>query len=286
MNRHSPKPMTGNNTDDISAQASQGRLMGEAWRDLRDGAVNWRLWTHLGLSDIRGRYRRSRIGQNWQTISLAVLVGAIALVYSSLLNMDPRVYAVYVVCAFSCWTLMNGIVNESCSVFVSSEGIIRHYDFPKSVFIYQMIARNMVVFMHNVVLIVPVFLLTGHGFSINILFVLPALVVYAVNAVWIGAVLGMTCARFRDIPQGVASAMQIGFIVTPVMFMPTSLSGQQRLIIDVNPFARFLAIARDPLMGQVPSLADYGFVLTVTLLGCVLGFLVFARTRRKLIYWL
>lgn len=264
----------------------QPRIMVDAWRDLIEGAFNWRLWTHLGLSDIRGRYRRSRIGQHWQTISIAVLVGAISFVYSGLLNMDPRGYAVYVVCAFSCWMLMSGLITDSCTAFISSEGVIRHYDFPKSVFIYQVIMRNMVVFAHNIVLVIPVFLLTGHSFSFTMLLVIPALLLYALNGVWIGAVLGMACARFRDIPQGVASVVQIGFIVTPVMFMADSIVGAQRAVVDYNPLARFLAIARDPLMGRLPALADYQVVLGITVVGCALGFVIFARTRRKLIYWL
>ncbi len=278
--------MDGTNIDQITDRLSLKWLIYDAWIDLRDGALNWRLWTHLGLNDIRARYRRSRIGQHWHTISVAVLVGAISLVYAALLNLDPRAYAVYVVCALSCWSLINGMVNESCNAFVSSEGVLRHYSFPKSIFIYQMIARNMVIFAHSVILIVPVFLLAGHGFSFNILFVIPALLLYAINGVWVGIVLGTTCARFRDIPQAVAAVMQIGFILTPVMFMPTSLGARHQAIIDMNPLARFLAIARDPLMGQMPSLADYRFVLTVTVLGCALGLYVFARTRRKLIYWL
>ena len=47
-----------------------------AWHDIRDGLSAWRLWTSLGWSDIRQRYRRSVIGPFWITLSMAVLVGA------------------------------------------------------------------------------------------------------------------------------------------------------------------------------------------------------------------
>jgi ABC-type polysaccharide/polyol phosphate export permease len=263
-----------------------GALLKEGVQDLIEGAMSWRIWVHLGMTDIRVRYRRSFVGQNWQTLSMAILLLAITVIYSGLLNVDPRTYVVYVVCAFACWTLISSLVVESSNAFIASEGIMRHYSMPKSVYLYQLVLRNLAVFAHNVVLVVPVFILAGHPFSWTMILIVPALVIYAINGVWIAAVLGALSARFRDVPQAIGSAMHICFILTPVVYTVDSMGQRQRFIADWNPFARMLAVGRDPLMGKVPSVEDVVIVLAITFVGCLVGLYVFAQTRRRILYWL
>jgi lipopolysaccharide transport system permease protein len=52
--------------------------------DLLRGIRKWRLCHLMGLSEIRRRYARSRIGQFWLTISTGVVVAALGLVWSTL----------------------------------------------------------------------------------------------------------------------------------------------------------------------------------------------------------
>ena len=51
-----------------------------------------------------------------------------------------------------------------------------------------------------------------------LLLALLGLVLIVLNGVWVGLLLGTICARFRDLPQIIASLMQIVFFVTPIMW--------------------------------------------------------------------
>ena len=59
-------------------------------RDLHDGMVNWRLWSMLGWNDIRQRYRRSALGPFWITISMAIFVVLLGVIYSKLFHQNSR----------------------------------------------------------------------------------------------------------------------------------------------------------------------------------------------------
>ena len=263
-----------------------GRLIKFAAEDLLEGIYFWRIWLHLGLNDIRVRYRRSFVGQNWQTLSMAVFIGATTLIYSVLLGVEAKRYAPYVTCAFAIWTLISAIITEGTSSYISSETLLRHYSVPKSVCLYQLIVRNMAIFAHNIVLVAPVFVITGQPFYLTMIFIIPALVLYALNGIWISAVLGAISARFRDVPQIVNSIMQIMFILTPVLYTTENAGKRQQIVSELNPFAHFLAIGRDPLLGRMPNETDMLIVCSITVIGSLIGFIIFAYTRRRILYWL
>jgi ABC-type polysaccharide/polyol phosphate export permease len=262
------------------------RLVREALGDLAEGLRRWPVWVHLGLNDIRLRYRRSVIGQNWQTLNIGILVVAISFVYASLLKVSFTEQLVYLASAYVIWLLMQALVTEGCQAFMSSDQMLLNYRLPLSVCAYQLVLRNLAVFGHSLLLLVPIFFITGHGYPVQALLLVPALALYALNGLWVALVLGILSARFRDIPQFVSSFMQIAFLVTPVLYSPTSISAQHRGFVDMNPFAHFLAIGRDPLLGKWPPSTSYVVVVCITGVGLACALAVFARTRRRLTFWL
>ena len=81
-----------------------------------------------------------------------------------------------------------------------------------------MLVRNLVTFAHNVTIIPLLYLVFGIWPGWPVLLAPIGLAIVTVNGFWIGLLVGTLCARFRDMPQIVASLMQIAFFVTPVMW--------------------------------------------------------------------
>ena len=69
-----------------------------AWHDLIDASRHWRLILHLSWQDVRQRYRRSALGPLWLTVSVAVQIGSLGLVYGELFNSISRS-----ICPISPW---------------------------------------------------------------------------------------------------------------------------------------------------------------------------------------
>src|SRR5580704_2203889 len=89
--------------------------------DFRSGVLDWRAWTLLGMNDIRQRYRRSRLGQFWITLSMAVTIVALGVVYAYLFNIAVKDYLPYLAVSFVVWGTISSIVMEACSVFTGAE---------------------------------------------------------------------------------------------------------------------------------------------------------------------
>jgi lipopolysaccharide transport system permease protein len=118
------------------------------------------------------------------------------------------------------------------------------------------------------------------------LLAIPGLVVVSLNGAWIAMVLGLLCARFRDIQQVVASFLQVSMFVTPILWSPAQLSGRSRVLVDYNMLYHYVEIVRDPLLGKPPSSWSWFMVGLSTVLGWALALYMFSRFRRRIAYWL
>jgi ABC-type polysaccharide/polyol phosphate export permease len=106
----------------------------------------------------------------------------------------------------------------------------------------------------------------------------------AINSVWLGAFLGVLCARYRDIPPIVGSLVQVFFFLTPVMWRPEMLK-ESRWAATWNPFYHFLEIVRAPLVSAPTNWLSWAVVLAITVLGFAATLLLFARYRPRVAYW-
>ncbi len=262
------------------------RTLLSAIYDLIDGLACWRIWVVLALFDLRGRYRRSKLGQFWITLSMAVTICALAIVYSMIFKIELAIYLPIVAVSFIAWGLIASLINESATVFIESEGYVKSSSLPKSMYIYRMLLRNIIAFAHNLILVPIVMIVFSIVPSWETLLFIPAFLLTLVNGIWLSIVLGVLCARFRDMPQIVASIVQIAFFVSPVMWGRTQLGVDNHQIIDWNPFAVFLELLREPLLGKVPALHLWSAALGLTLFGFCLALPFFARFKARIAYYL
>jgi lipopolysaccharide transport system permease protein len=254
--------------------------------DLARGFTDWRLWLLLGMNDIRQRYQRSRVGQFWITLSMLVTIVALGGVYSALFRMSLREYLPSLTLGIVVWALISSMVTEASSVFIGAESYLQQVPMPKSIFVHRMLVRNLVTFAHNVTIVPLLYLAFGIAPGWPILLAPIGLAIATINGFWIGLLVGMLCARFRDLPQIVASLMQIAFFVTPVMWRQDQLPPELSWLVDVNPLANLLRLIREPLLGHVPAASAYlmGIALILAGFGVTLPF--FARFRARIVYWL
>lgn len=254
--------------------------------DLARGVAAWHIWLPFGLSDIRQRYLRSHLGQFWISISTAVFIIGIGVLYSVLFKMRLTEYLPYLTVNFIVWTFMAGMINDSTIAFVEATAYLRQDALPKTIYIMRVLVRNLTAFAHNLVIVPPVFFVFGVKPSLVIFLALPGLLVLLVAAFLVVLASSLLCTRFRDFPQVVQSILQIAFFATPVMWSADQMGEMGWYFSHLNPFAIFLALVAEPLRGIVPSPDIYlgaGIVIAVLL---VLTWPCFVRYRARIVYWL
>ena len=253
--------------------------------DLVGSVKMWRLWLRLGWMDILRRYRRTKIGPFWGTLSVGAFIGAMGFLYAGIFGQDPSEYIPYVAAGFAIWLPLSTFVVESTSTFISAENTIKHSAMPFTVFVWQAVIRNLIVFAHNLPIYVLVAVIFSVPLHINMLLVFPGLLLLLINAGWLGLVVSLICTRYRDVQQLVATIMQMLFFVTPIFWQAGQAGRVRTIFVELNPAFHLVDIVRSPLLGIAPTQSSWLFVCGMGVGGWVFALAMFNRYRARVVLW-
>lgn len=260
---------------------------GPGLRDLLNGLKNLGLSVYLARSDIKRRYRRSTLGPFWITLSTAIMIGCIGLIFGNLFKSDISEFLPFIAAGLITWTFISTVINESSSVFPMAESVIRQLPLPLFTHVEQMIFKNLFIFFHNIIIFPVVCVIVHHQISLKILFVIPGLLILILNLCWLSLLIGIICTRFRDMAQIISSLLQIAFYVTPIIWMPSLLIKKNRVMfLDFNPFYHLLELVRAPLLNTMPSPQNCLSSLGLLFIGWTFTLLVYNRYKNSIAYWL
>lgn len=271
----------------LAADKGWGQRFSLVRDDLQEGGKLYRLVWTLACSDIKLRYRGSLIGPFWLTLSTAIQIGAMAFLYADLFQADIHTYIPFLAVSLVLWGYLSSLITDGCTCFSGYDTLIKGTRMPFIVHVVRSVIRNTIVLLHNVVVIVAVFMLMGKPLTFYSLAAIPGFLLWLIDGVAISLLLGTICARFRDIPQIVAAIMQVAFFMTPIMWQATTLRGHPgtESVILYNPFVYILDIVRNPLLNEplstlfvMKALAISGVLLLVSLVS-------FARFRGRISFW-
>lgn len=254
------------------------------WRDFAASAKIRHLWLLLGWAEIRQRYSRSKIGPFWLTISMGILIIALGLVYGTLFQADLKTYLPLLAVGFVFWAFISTTINDGCNAYVASSAYIRQIPLAKGIFIFQNLWRNTIILAHNFIIVIIVLVVFKINFLPHIGWFLLGFFILVVNLFWISALLAVICARFRDLPQIVASILQVVFYVTPILFKREMLD-KYPLLIDLNPFAHLIEIVRSPLLGEPVSAESWWVCIAMACIGTLVSLVFHGRYRFRIPYW-
>lgn len=254
------------------------------YRELAIFGSAWHTWYFLAFHDVKSKYRRSVLGPFWMTLTSLFFIIGLGFVYSKLLHVDIKEYLPYLACGFIAWTYITSFVNEGANTFINSGHIIKQLNMPFMAHIMRVAFRNLVIFLHSWVILIPLMLwydsLTISGFLFSIVGIL--LVTFAL--IPMATLLSVICVRYRDVAIMVASGMQLLFFVTPVMWQAHQLT-EISLVLKLNLFGYLIDLVREPMLtGHFPVISATVVLCTGVALWLAAFFALFLN-RKHIPYW-
>lgn len=257
-----------------------------AYDDITAGLKNWRFWLFLSWQDIRLQYRRSALGPLWITISMAVSIYSMGFLYGKLFKIDLQTYYPFIATGMLSWNLISTLVLDGVNIFIESEHLIKQMKQPYSTYVLRALSRTCLIFLHNIIVLVPIYLIFNIKIGISILFFPVALLILLINGFSYGLILSVLSTRFRDLKPIVTSFMQVIFFVTPVIWSSKILVNKHEFVTKLNPFAQILDFIREPLLGNMPSIYSLNVMCFMTVVGLIGSFFMFSFYRARISYWL
>jgi lipopolysaccharide transport system permease protein len=261
-------------------------LFSSGTTDMIEGALQWRLWYLIGSGEMRRRYARSRLGQLWIILTSAIAVSTIGLVWSYLWAQPVREILPYIAVGLVVWQLISAILIESTTLLPANIRYFHNQYMPTSTIVFALAFRHSATFFMNLIFPLILSLSLGLRPSSSALFAIPGVLLTLIWCLWTSLMLSILCTRYRDIIQVVNNLVQVAIFLTPVLWMPELLSTRAQDLLPWNPFAVFVAIVRDPLLGRDVSWTYWVSAVIFSLGGFCASLPLLGRGRRHIVYWI
>ena len=254
-------------------------------QEVAAGFRAWPVWGLMGWDDIRQRYRRSVIGPFWITLSMGIFILVLGVIYSRLFHTELRTFLPYLTVGYVVWGFISAAANDSCIAFIDASRIIKQIKLPYSVYVLRVVWRNFIIFLHTIVIYIPVAIVFKVVPDWAMLLAIPGLILVCVNLIWMTTVVAILSTRYRDIQPIIGTAFQLGMFATPIMW-PISSLGDARIVAELNPAYHLIEITRAPLLGEFAGLHSWLAAIGLAIVGSVLAAALMVRASRRIVFWL
>lgn len=253
------------------------------------------LLVNLTLREIRGKYKRTALGQLWSLVNPIAQMVIYTLVFSFILRIDPGpgepsgldIFALWLMCGLLPWTFFVNVVNGGMGSLVANASLILKVWFPRLVLPTSVMIAALVTFAVEMGVLVGALLLVGGRPLAYLPLTVLAMGLLGLFALGIGTALSVANVYFRDTAHFMAIFLQVLFYLTPIIY-PASLVTDQiaagghpswwATVYEANPMAVFTDIFRALLYdNRLPELGSWGWALLATSVSLGVGLFVFRR---------
>jgi ABC-type polysaccharide/polyol phosphate export permease len=269
----------------LSNPTLKARFASTFSQEIVAGFRAWPVWVIMGWDDIRQRYRRSVIGPFWITLSMSVFILVLGVIYSRIFHTELQSYLPYLTVGFIVWGFMSAAANDSCIAFIDASRIIKQIKLPYYVYVLRVVWRNFIIFLHTIVIFIPMAIIFKIEPRLTMLYEIPGLLLVVVNLIWLTTVIAILSTRYRDIQPIVGTVIQLGMFATPIMWTVSAL-GDRKIIAEANPIYHLIEITRAPLLGMAPEPRSWLVACGLAVVGSMLAIALMVRASRRIVFWL
>jgi lipopolysaccharide transport system permease protein len=243
----------------------------------------------LTARDLKARYRGSILGFFWSLANPLLLLGVYTLVFTKFFtHQSVEPFSLFLFAGILPWTFFSAAVLESTTSISANAGLIKKVMFPAEALPLVVVLSHLVHF----ALAVPILLAALLTFaalgkitlSATMLLAPVLMLLQTMFVAGIAMTVSSASVLFRDLRDIVANMMQLGFFVTPVIYLIDNVQSRPlRALLRMNPMTPFVVAYQDIFFfGRLPNLSDAVLILAYAFGSLFLGFFVFDRLRDTL----
>lgn len=227
------------------------------------------------------RYRQTVFGVAWAVLQPLLMMVIAAAVFSRLARIpsEGAPYALFAYAALLPWTCFSAAVISGTASLVSHTQLITKVHFPREILTASCVLVALLDFAIGLVALALLMVSFDVGVTSMVTLLLPIVVLLAAWSLAVSLVLSALQVRWRDVGVALPAAMQLGMLVSPVIYPLGLVPEAWRPLYLLNPMAGIIQSFRDILLrGQAPDPLPLALATVVVALTLPLSYLVFKRT--------
>jgi ABC-2 type transport system permease protein len=206
-----------------------------------------RVWSHLGWRDLKIRYASTKIGPWWSAANLFATIMGGSLAVGLLSGQGALAQAPRLAIGLSIWTLISASLVEATSLYEDDKSLLLNTTITERAFIYRLLWRNLIIFAHNFLIVVLVFMVSGDFLPLSTLFLLPVSALTSIALLYPVVLFAQSVYWLPDLRAILPPFIQFCFFLTPVLWEPPT-SGPGKLLLELNPAAWFLHFSQQIIL--------------------------------------
>jgi len=275
-----------------------------ALRELRDSRE---LLVNLTMREVRGKYKRTVLGQGWSLLNPLASIAIFSLVFGFLLKAGPPkgdpsgldYFGLWLACGLLPWAFFSGAVLGGMQALIVNANLVKKVYFPRELLIGSTVFSFVVTFLTELVVLTLLLLAFGGRPLLWLPGVVLATVLLTVFALGLALLLAIANVYFRDTGHLVALVFQFWFYLTPVVYpgelVDSTVAARGGLSVagyeipvselySLNPMERFVSVFRALLYdNRWPRWEDWTGAALSAAIALVVGFALFRRFGKRLV---
>jgi ABC-type polysaccharide/polyol phosphate export permease len=257
--------------------------------DLYHSTKAYGFWLYSAWLEILLNYRSTVLGPLWIVVGTGVFVITVGTLYNRvILAGGSNIYLAHLAIGMTLWFLIIQSIVKSTTLFSENRAVLLDGAITYTDLLLKLLTTNLILFAHNAVIVVLVFIWLGLLPRFPALIDLLTLPLVLANILWMCVVVSILGTRYADLDELLHSSLRLVFFMTPILWIPhRGVRGPYvDAIIYLNPFYYFVEVVREPLLyGTIPW-----FEISVLVIALPIGWLIasylYARTRESVALWL
>jgi ABC-type polysaccharide/polyol phosphate export permease len=257
-------------------------------RDMRESLGGREFWAYAVWLDMVSRYRRMRLGVLWLLLPPLVYVLGLGGVYSQMMKKDMAWFIPHLGFGYILWRFAIQTITESADVFFVHKAFVMDGRVRLTDYVLRTLAKSSLYFSVGMLVLLVVVLVDP---AVRIVW-LPTLALtiplFVANLIWMGTVIALLGARFRDTREIINTCLIFGFLLTPILWdaslvPPYTLRG---ILMRLNPFFHLLELVRAPVLGLRLEKSTLIAIPAMTVCGWLLAAVLYRRYARFVPLWI
>ena len=249
----------------------------------RDAWRMRRAWWFTATARTKARFARTILGSFWLGLSNLLSIGALALVYGAVFKVqDFNTYVVYLGLGLVVWNGISSAISSAPNLFEHNHSQVLSTNINPVFYVLEEWSFQLQTFVQSFILVVLALSFFQHDLLLNLCAygLLPILNLF-IFLFWAPAIICLLGARFRDFYQLVPIALQLVFLLSPILYRKDNL-GSMSWTANINPLYRILSPVRHSLMAGELDLLPVLLLLSLNLFCVCISIFWLNRERSRL----
>ena len=237
--------------------------------------------------DLRRRYKRSVLGYIWSMLNPLLMMIILAVVFSHIMRMNIKNYAIFLFSGSIIWTYFNFTVLVSIGAIRANATIMSQVRVPNYIFPLSAAFSAIVDMFLSIVPLLLIMLFLGHKISYHILALPIVLIPLFFFTMGISLFVAVGNVFYEDTAHLTDVVLKALYFLCPILYMRNMLPDWLVPYISINPLFSMIEFGHDLFFyARFPNVFTYIYVLIASFITLIFGLYIFNKSEKKFMYFL